>query len=597
VNNLISLAQMYYDKKEFDRSLTYARMADTISRTLKYNGGRVRSLAHIAFVYAGRGNWPKSFVTVDEAWPLAQKAYPQQLPFLCSIMFMNYAFKGDLNTAMSWGFKSLNESVFQTLPDEGKWPTYVQLANGYAVVDRLDSAEYYASFLKTYISKKLNPPGMLENSYRVLGFIATKKKNYEEAIDYYGRDTANATGMAQVYEELKQPDSAIHYAKIGLDYAIRMDFPIDVITNSSILARLYHESNPKLAYNYLQTCTAAKDTLYNANRAKGAEERSLAQQKEQFQKQSQAATFQNRIIQISLLALAAVFLVSSVLFFRSNRVKRTANRKLEKAYAELKATQTQLIQSEKMASLGELTAGIAHEIQNPLNFVNNFSDVNKELLSEMKVEMDKGNLEDARVIANDVIDNEEKISHHGKRADAIVKGMLQHSRTSSGQKEPTDINKLADEYLRLAYQGFRAKDKSFNATIVSEFDQNISSVNIIPQEIGRVILNLINNAFYAVNEKQKQNLNGYEPTVTVSTKRNTGMVAILVRDNGNGIPQKVLDKIFQPFFTTKPTGQGTGLGLSLAYDIVKAHGGEIKVETKEGEGSEFIVLIPVNNRN
>src|SRR5688572_5128076 len=251
-----------------------------------------------------------------------------------------------------------------------------------------------------------------------------------------------------------------------------------------------------------------------------------------------------------------------------------------------------------MASLGEITAGIAHEIQNPLNFVNNFSDVNKELLAEMKDEMDKGNLKDAKTIADDVIENEQKINHHGKRADAIVKGMLQHSRTSSGIKEPTDINALADEYLRLAYHGLRAKDKSFNANFKTEFDDGVGKINIAPQDMGRVILNLINNAFYAVNEKQKHAssgsaLNGYEPMVFVSTKKNGGKVSISVKDNGNGILQKVLDKIFQPFFTTKPTGQGTGLGLSLSYDIVKAHGGELKVETKEGQGSEFVIQLPV----
>jgi len=260
----------------------------------------------------------------------------------------------------------------------------------------------------------------------------------------------------------------------------------------------------------------------------------------------------------------------------------------------LKGTQAQLIQSEKMASLGELTAGIAHEIQNPLNFVNNFSEVNSELISELVDEVDRGNNEEVKAIAKDIQQNLEKINHHGKRADAIVKGMLQHSRSSNFSKEPTDINKLADEYLRLAYHGLRAKDKSFNATLKTDFDESIGNINIIPQDIGRVILNLITNAFYVVNEKSKQNIAGYEPTVSVSTKKVKGKVEIKVADNGNGIPQKVLDKIFQPFFTTKPTGQGTGLGLSLSYDIVKAHGGEIKVATKENEGTEFIIQLPIS---
>ena len=283
---------------------------------------------------------------------------------------------------------------------------------------------------------------------------------------------------------------------------------------------------------------------------------------------------------------------------------------------ELKSTQSQLIQSEKMASLGELTAGIAHEIQNPLNFVNNFSDVNRDLLAEMKDALAKGDGEEAIQIANDVIMNEEKINHHGKRADAIVKGMLQHSRSSSGVKELTDINALVDEFLRLAYHGLRAKDKSFNATLHTDFDDSIGKIKLMPQEIGRVVLNLITNAFYTVTEKKRSilsvtNVSGkkgdsnipanYEPTVWVKTFRNPPTderdadVVISIRDNGNGIPQKNLDKIFQPFFTTKPTGEGTGLGLSISYDIIKVHDGLLKVETKAGEFTEFKIYLPIGS--
>ena len=270
---------------------------------------------------------------------------------------------------------------------------------------------------------------------------------------------------------------------------------------------------------------------------------------------------------------------------------------LEHALIDLRTTQAQLIQAEKMASLGELTAGIAHEIQNPLNFVNNFSEVNGELITELEEEANKGNIDEIKIIVKNIKENEQKINHHGKRADAIVKGMLQHSRSGSGAKEPTDINKLADEYLRLAYHGLRAKDNSFNATIKTEYDETIGKINVIPQDFGRVLLNLFTNAFYAVTEKKKNPhpLKGeeYEPTVFVSTKKSNGKFEIKVKDNGDGIPQKVLDKIFQPFFTTKPTGQGTGLGLSLSYDAIKAHGGEIKVETKEGEGAEFVIQLPI----
>ena len=270
------------------------------------------------------------------------------------------------------------------------------------------------------------------------------------------------------------------------------------------------------------------------------------------------------------------------------------NTALQKTLDELKATQAQLIQSEKMASLGELTAGIAHEIQNPLNFVNNFSEVSNELLDEMTEQLEKGNANEAKAIANEVKMSLEKINLHGKRADGIVKSMLQHSRTSNNKKEPTDINVLADEYLRLAYHGLRAKDKSFNAALKTDYDENIGLIKIISQDIGRVILNLITNAFYAVMEKKKLHPAGYEPTVTVSTKKIENKIIVEVKDNGTGIPQKAIDKIFQPFFTTKPTGQGTGLGLSLSYDIVtKGHGGELKVETKEGEYTAFSVILPV----
>ncbi|MDZ4793514.1 MAG: ATP-binding protein [Bacteroidota bacterium] len=305
------------------------------------------------------------------------------------------------------------------------------------------------------------------------------------------------------------------------------------------------------------------------------------------------------------MGIAALLLILAGSIYYRFQSKKKANQVLEKTLTDLKSTQTQLIQSEKMASLGELTAGIAHEIQNPLNFVNNFSEVSNELIDEMNVELDKGDINEAKSIAADVKQNLEKINNHGKRAADIVKGMLQHSRSSSGVKEPTDINALCDEYLRLSYHGLRAKDKSFNATMKTDFDNSIGNINIIPQDIGRVILNLLTNAFYVVDEKKKsphlrQTAEGeepYEPLVTVSTKRlsspsgNGDRIEIKVSDNGNGIPQKVLDKIFQPFFTTKPTGQGTGLGLSLSYDIVKAHGGELKVETKEGEGTSFIITL------
>ncbi|MCF2446442.1 ATP-binding protein [Dyadobacter sp. CY345] len=278
---------------------------------------------------------------------------------------------------------------------------------------------------------------------------------------------------------------------------------------------------------------------------------------------------------------------------------------LQKALDELKATQNQLIQSEKMASLGELTAGIAHEIQNPLNFVNNFSEVSVELCQELEEEIKKTEIPDADKeyiagIISDLSQNQQKITHHGKRADSIVKGMLQHSRTSSGKKEPTDINALADEYMRLAYHGLRAKDKEFNATLTTDFDSTIGKIEVMPQDLGRVFLNLFTNAFYAVAEKKKLNkdnptFENYKPEVKITTKLFGGKLYIRVSDNGTGMPESVKSKIFQPFFTTKPTGQGTGLGLSMSYDIVtKTHEGVLDVSSKAGEGTEFKITLPVS---
>ncbi len=272
---------------------------------------------------------------------------------------------------------------------------------------------------------------------------------------------------------------------------------------------------------------------------------------------------------------------------------------LEKALADLQAAQAQLVHAEKMASLGELTAGIAHEIQNPLNFVNNFSEISVELAHELLEEIEKPDADPGVVmdLVRDLSQNQEKINHHGKRAASIVTGMLQHARTSTGKKEPVDLAALADEYLRLSYHGLRAKDKNFNAKIVTDFDQAIGKIEIVPQDMGRVLLNLVNNAFYAVNLKKDLYPNGYDPTVTVSTRLvKAGRVEIRVQDNGTGIPDNVKAKIFQPFFTTKPTGHGTGLGLSLAYDIVtKGHGGTMVVESAEGEGTTFVIRLPAQN--
>jgi len=376
-----------------------------------------------------------------------------------------------------------------------------------------------------------------------------------------------------------------------------------VLRDYKLLAKLHEQTgNHKKANEVLTSFISLQDSI-QADRDKYGS-LSFETEQEMSAKELSIAKLasQNKISSISRnfsIGIAALLLLIVAGIYYRFRSKKKANIMLEKTLSELKSTQSQLIQSEKMASLGELTAGIAHEIQNPLNFVNNFSEVSNELIQELRVKGEKLRIEDKEVneLISDISSNLEKINHHGKRAGDIVKGMLQHSRKSEGKKEPTDINALCEEYLRLAYHGLRAKDKTFNAEFKTDFDSSLPKINVVPQDVGRVILNLINNAFYAAPLPPKGGIREpdgkHVPTVWVKTKKEADKIFISVRDNGPGIPKEILDKIFQPFFTTKPAGQGTGLGLSLSYDIVKAHGGEIKVETKVGEGTEFMIQLPV----
>jgi signal transduction histidine kinase len=436
----------------------------------------------------------------------------------------------------------------------------VQKIRIYTDSHQMDSAASYLSKLK-----KIDI-----NAYQLwLKLYYLQKKDYKNAIPLLEKEEKEIRAdkwLLAVYKDLIDGHKSLGDYKKAFEYQLR--------------------------YNNLKD---SLDQLRSVKEVVSMEmEKQIELQRAAFDDEQAKTSLRNRIRIYAFIAGLAALLAVALILWKNNQRKQKDKVKIEQAYNELKSTQQQLIQSEKMASLGELTAGIAHEIQNPLNFVNNFSEVSNEMIDEMNAELNKGDSNEAKVIAAEIKQNLEKINHHGKRADAIVKNMLQHSRSNSGVKEPTSINALSEEYLRLAYHGQKAKDKSFSATTKTDFDETVGNIKIIPQDIGRVILNLINNAFYAVDEKRKQNLNGYEPTVSVSTKKEKDKIEIKVKDNGNGIPKKVLDKIFQPFFTTKPTGQGTGLGLSLSYDIVKAHGGEIKVETKEGEGSEFIIQLPAN---
>ena len=495
----------------------------------------------------------------------------------------------------------------------------LNLGRIYLETGKLDSALFYENQAEE-IARKSGREKYLSGILLYKAMIYLQQRDTTRALSHFfegirsGAEQNNLDGLVRGYRDLaryyvakENRDSSLYYAMKQLDISKRLGgvsalgYHIGVSYESLYL--VYQLRNQvDSAYKYLALTQRTNDSINRSKIESLAEFQKLTLNEQQRLQnaEKEKVVYQNKVRTWFMLAGIGVLLMLAIIFYRNNRQKNKAKIKIEKAYDNLKATQQQLIQSEKMASLGELTAGIAHEIQNPLNFVNNFSEVSNELVDEMNNELSKGDIDEAKVIAGDIKQNLEKINHHGKRADAIVKGMLQHSRSSNGQPEPTDINALTDEYLRLAYHGLKAKDRAFDVNIKMDFDNSIGKINVIPQDIGRVILNLINNAFYAVDEKKKHASansaqNGFEPIVLVSTKKNNGNVEIRVSDNGNGIPQKVLDKIFQPFFTTKPTGQGTGLGLSLAYDIVtKGHGGNLRVHAKEGEGSEFIIDLPLN---
>ena len=557
--------------------------------------------------YRLAGNYVKALECHYKAVELATQSHNQ--------MLLNYAYN-----QMAHIYKDRHENekamelyrlaatpVQSNTSDDKTWWAYMNIGAVYLNMMQLDSSLFYSlksQSLNTGASKKeITNTYILSNIgsvYSLKGDTANAKKYLFSALQIaisansprYKETSSMA--IAEYFYRLHQYDSCVKYAKNAIKAVEGTMLTNLALQPAKMLATIYENNKPDSALRYWKVYMAANDSLYSIRT--GQQLMMMSFEEDQKKKDMEAAkiSYRNKVRTNLILAGLAIFILIAIILYRNNLQRRKTNKVLENTLTDLKSTQTQLIQSEKMASLGELTAGIAHEIQNPLNFVNNFSDVNKDLLVEMKDEMSKGNLADAKEIANDVIANEEKINHHGKRADAIVKGMLQHSRASSGKKELTDINVLCDEYLRLAYHGLRAKDKSFNAKFETVFDESIGKVNIVPQEIGRVILNLINNAFYAVSEKKINANENYEPTVIVSTKKEGYKILISVKDNGNGIPPTIKDKIFQPFFTTKPTGQGTGLGLSLSYDIVKAHGGELSVETSEGEGTIFKISLAIN---
>lgn len=493
--------------------------------------------------------------------------------------------------------------------------TYSTIGRTYLSLKQPDSALYFLQLAYDNASK-IDYNRFIGSILLNIGRAYLAVGNQEKAKEYFRRGLAESEehfyyrgivasdlALADLNKSQGHIDSILYYVQNGLPVANYLNAPDLFLRSYTALADYYKiKGNNDSTVKYQSLIIKINDSLFNSKRTQEFQNIDFDAQQRQQQIEAARIAERDKLRTYVLLAGLAVFLFIAIILYRNSLQRKKANillsqqkNELETTLSRLKTTQNQLVQSEKMASLGELTAGIAHEIQNPLNFINNFSEVNTELIDELKEELGKDNKQQAIEIANNIKDNEQKINHHGRRADAIVKSMLQHSRSSSGKKELTDINALADEYLRLAYHGMRSKEKSFNVDVRSDFDPTIERVNVIQQDIGRVILNLITNAFYVVGEKKNSNPD-YEPVVAVTTKKAGNKIEIRVSDNGNGIPQKVLDKIFQPFFTTKPSGQGTGLGLSLSYDIItKGHGGELKVETKEGEGSVFIISIPMTS--
>jgi signal transduction histidine kinase len=521
-------------------------------------------------------------------------------------------------------FRECEKLMEKTNVSENILPITTILGYHYKDHGNLDTALIYLQ--KGYqLSLKSDKYPIRPNNFdRHFGEVYYKKGQKDLAMRYFRQsivankektDGQTYYGIALILQDKNQLDSAKFYARKSLELEQKDKRINYIILSANLLFELYRQ-NPAEALKYHLIATASKDSLFNQEKGRQIEKLSYEEREKTARNQrrieAHQTEFENRVKIYALSGLILGLMIFAFVLYRNNKNKQKANallhsqkeeidlqrNKAENALSELKSTQAQLIQKEKLASLGELTAGIAHEIQNPLNFVNNFSELSVDLAKDINEELHKPDIDKDYVeeLLSDLNSNQEKINLHGKRASSIVKGMLEHSRTSTGERELTDINQLADEYLRLSYHGMRAKDKNFQADYELIAYENLPLINCVPQEIGRVLLNLINNAFWAVNERSKKGIVGYEPKVTISTFPNAeNQLLLTIKDNGNGIPQNILDKIFQPFFTTNPTGQGIGLGLSLSYDIVKAHGGELTVETKEGKGSTFIVKIPIQS--
>ena len=603
-----------------DSALYYCNQAEILADKIKYLDGKVRTIGIKATVYYGLGNLPKAIELGLQALQIADnhQLVGAKTSALHAIGLVYRELK-DYEKALGYlhQAKKAEEDVNNMY---GMYLTEIIIGSVFEEWNQLDSASFYLNQADKHYESYKTPNNITLNKnpylYIGLGKIQAKLGQPKRALTEYQKSIQMSlldsdhrylswafTDMARLYKNLNNRDSSIYYAKKGLAEAEIGQQKKRTLEAATFLYEQYETNDPKVALGYYKIASNVKDSLFGSGNIQAIQE--MVKQVENRQKEAETTkiAYQNQLKQYALLTGLGIMLLVGFMLYRNNQKEKKAknllqekNEVIEKALTNLKSTQNQLIQKEKLASLGELTAGIAHEIQNPLNFVNNFSELSVDLVKDLKDEMDKPDIDKTYIeeLFDDLSSNQEKINHHGKRASSIVKGMLEHSRASTGERALTDINALADEYLRLSYHGLRAKDKNFNSDYKIEIDENLPKINVVPQDIGRVLLNLYNNAFYAVNEKKKQHTEGgYQPIVLVSTVYKDNFIDIKVTDNGNGIPENIKEKIFQPFFTTKPTGQGTGLGLSLAYDIVtKGHNGKLEIETKEGEFTEFIIQLP-----
>ncbi len=605
---LISEIGYYYRLSKPDTAIALGQKALAMAQEINFPQGEAHALTTIGATYRISGDLQNAMLYCFKSNSIAQK-YDFKDELSRSYITMGVAYSDLKEYDLSIQYLKSSIKIRETIDNKELYATAIaNLGDTYLKKNQLDSALIYlhqANYMMIHVN---NSPIVALANYRMAATYL-KLKHYDTAYAHIikaldistkgksikGQSIANQL-LAQYYKSLNKIDSAIYYAKQGFDLAEAYKYKGDMLDLSDILSELYEQKDIKQAYYYTKISKSLNDSIYGVDRVNALQKKIIQEQEVVRNTEAKNLAAQNRLKQNGLLVILGLMAIAGYFLYRSIRQKQKANQDLEKTLTQLKSTQTQLIQSEKLASLGELTAGIAHEIQNPLNFVNNFSELSVDLVKDLKDELKRPEKDDTYIdeLFVDLSQNQEKINHHGKRASSIVKGMLEHSRASTGVRELTDINKLADEYLRLSYHGMRAKDNSFNADFSTDFDENLPKIEVIPQDIGRVLLNLINNAFYAVNEKKKENTEGvlYKPTVTVSTQQIDNQIIIKVKDNGTGMPESVRAKVFQPFFTTKPTGQGTGLGLSLAYDIVtKGHGGILEVVSTEGVGTEFKVTL------